>query len=422
MKIKDLWQLFRSRIRRNRIVVANFGYLSILELVNLLIPLATYPYLIKTLGSEVFGTVIYAQVIVSYLLILVSFGFGMSATQQVSIHRDVPEKLNEIVSSVLFIKGSLFLLSVIILSSVLYFIPEGTTYKALFILSLWICLYDFIFPVWFYQGIEKMKYITFLTLTSRIIFFVLIFALIKSPEDYLKVPIINGIGSLIAGIISLYIVISTFKIRLSLPSVNAIKLQLKESYSLFLSEVVIAIKDKTNYLLIGSLLGHSAVTEFDLALKVKGVLSIPINLINKALYPKIAKEKNMPFMLKSMWLTLSFTTIITLAAMFLAHPITVLLGGKNMPYVVQVTRIILIAIPPFTVSYFLAVNCINANGRYVLLLKGMLYTSLFYLAVIALGYFTGNLKSLYFYAWCAVLTYVFELFYRVYITRKNKLI
>lgn len=411
-----------QKVKKNRVILENFGYLSILEVFNLIIPLATYPYLIKTLGQDVFGTVIYAQVIISYLLILVSFGFNMSATQQVSIHRNDIKKLNEIVSSVMFLKAGLFILSVIILYIFLLFIPEGNSNKLLFFLTLWICLYDFIFPVWFFQGMEKMKYITLLTLISRLIFFFLIFTLIRSPKDFLLVPLINGIGSLIAGLISIYVVLKTFGIRLIVPSIQIVKFQLKESYTLFLSEVVIAIKDKTNYLLIGSLMGHAAVTEFDLAMKVKGVLSIPISLVNKALYPKIAKEKNMQFMLKSMWLTLALTTTITLVFIIAARPITVLLGGQEMKDVVRITQIILLSIPPFTISYFLAVNCINAHGKYMLLLKGMILTSLFYIILIALGHLTGNLKTLYFYAFCALLTYLFELFYRVYITRKDNLL
>jgi O-antigen/teichoic acid export membrane protein len=420
--LKSQFNSLFSKLKKHHIILENFGYLGIIEIFNLVIPLMTYPYLIRTLGKDTFGLVIYAQAIVSYLVIIVSFGFSMSATKQVSLYRNDQKKLNEIVSTVLFIKGILFLLTALILVVVLFLLPQAIGHKILFVYTLWMCLYDFIFPVWFYQGIEKMKYITLLTLTSRLIFLVLIFVIIQSPSDYLKVPLINGIGSLTAGIISLYIVLSKFNIKLRFPSLSSIKFHLKDSYSLFLSDLIIAIKDKSNYLLIGAIIGHGAVTEFDLALKIKGVFSIPIDLINKALYPKISKERNMIFMQKSMWLTFILTTGITILAFLFARPITNLLGGGGMKDIVQITRILLVSIPPFTLSYFLAVNCINAHGRYFLLLKGMIYTTGFYVFFIIFGYVSGNLKSLYFYAICAVLTYVFELFYRVYIIRKNNLI
>jgi PST family polysaccharide transporter len=420
--MKELFRDTLIKVKRHQTILENFGYLSVLEFFNLVIPLATYPYLIKTLGKDVFGLVIYAQVLVSYFLILVSFGFSMSATKQVSLNRNNATRLNEIVSSVLFVKGTLFTIALVLLLVILLFIPQGTSNKVLFLLSMWTCLYDFIFPVWFYQGIEKMKYITFLTLVSRVIFLLLIFMLVKTPGDYLKVPIINGIGSLLAGTISLYIMLSHFKIKLKVPGLHLIKFHFKDSYSLFLSDLIIAIKDKSNYILINAFVGHGAVTEFDLTLKVKGVLSIPIDLINKALYPKVSKDRNMSFMLKGMWITVIITTIITIVAFVLARPITAVLGGSEMKDVVNITRIVLLSIPPFTISYFLAVNCINANGKYFLLLKGMIFTTMFYVFFIIIGHFTGHLKSLYFYAICAVSTYIFELIYRIYITRKNHLI
>lgn len=420
--MKSLFLTAIRKLKNHHIIIKNFGYLTVLEIFNLIIPLATYPYLIKTLGKDTFGLVIYAQVIVSYLMILVSFGFSMSATKQVSLYRNDPEKLNIIVSTVLFIKGTLFITACFILTAVLFFLPEANGNKLLFVFSLWICLYDFIFPVWFYQGMEKMKYITLLTLISRLIFLFLIFLLIKSPDDFLKVPIINGIGSITAGIISLYIVLTKFNLKLRIPTGKSIRFHVRDSYSLFLSDLIIAIKDKSNYILIGAFMTHGAVTEFDLALKIKGVLSIPIDLINKALYPKIAKERNMSFMKKSMWLTFSLTTAITIIAFIFTRQLTALLGGGDMKNVVQITRIVLVAIPPFTISYFLAVNCINAHGKYSLLLKGMIYTTMFYLLYILSGYFTSKLGSLYFYAIGAVLTYLFELLFRIYITRKNNLI
>ena len=50
----------REYIKRYRVLVDNFGYLSLLQLCNLVIPLITYPYLVRVLGEETYGTVVYA--------------------------------------------------------------------------------------------------------------------------------------------------------------------------------------------------------------------------------------------------------------------------------------------------------------------------------------------------------------------------
>ncbi len=191
----------------NKKVIENFSYLSVLQILNMLIPLIVFPYLIRILGGDIYGLVIYAQAIIGYFVVLINFGFNITATKEISINKDNKEKLNRIISSVLILKAILFLISFLILTTLIIVIPEFREHKLLFYLTLWMCIYEFIFPVYFFQGIEEMKYITIITIISRTIFLGLIFLMVKESEDYLLVPIINGMGAIIAGIISQYIVI-----------------------------------------------------------------------------------------------------------------------------------------------------------------------------------------------------------------------
>ena len=74
-----------TKIRSNKVLVQNFSYLSALQIFNLLIPLITYPYLIRVVGKETYGLVVFAQAIIGYLVILTDFGFNISATREVSV-------------------------------------------------------------------------------------------------------------------------------------------------------------------------------------------------------------------------------------------------------------------------------------------------------------------------------------------------
>lgn len=66
---------------------------------------------------------------------------------------------------------------------------------------------ELLLPIWFFQGIEKMKYIAIVNLSARLLFVVAIFLFIHNQEDYLLVPLLNGIGTILAGSLSLYIVL-----------------------------------------------------------------------------------------------------------------------------------------------------------------------------------------------------------------------
>ena len=145
-------------IYRYKTLIENFGYLTLLQICNLLIPLVTYPYLINTLGKNLYGVIIYSQAIVSYLAIFVNWGFNISATKYISINREDSKKINEIVSVVYIVK-TLLLIIVFGFLFLIFLFPEIREYKLLYIFSMWQCIYECLFPIWFFQGIEKMKYI-----------------------------------------------------------------------------------------------------------------------------------------------------------------------------------------------------------------------------------------------------------------------
>ncbi len=193
--------MFTKKLKQHKKIIENFSYLSILQILSLITPLITYPYLVKTLGEVMYGTVVFAQAVVTYFNILVIFGFNFTAARDVSLHRDNPKKLSEIISSITIIK-TLFLIFSLLLMSIYMFYTSKMDY-ILYYLSFWICLNEILFPAWFFQGIEEMKYITFINFGIRILFIGMIFIFIESPDDYLFFPLLNGVGAILAGIVSI---------------------------------------------------------------------------------------------------------------------------------------------------------------------------------------------------------------------------
>jgi len=346
----------------------------------MLIPLITYPYLIRVLGKETYGLVVFAQAIIGYLVILVGFGFNISATKEVSIHRDNKEKLSEIVSSVLLIKGGLFLISSVILVALIFIIPQVQEYKALFFLTLWMCLYDVIFPMWYFQGIEQMKYITYITLVSRLTFLGLIFVLIHNPSDYLFLPIINGVGALLAGIISLYIVFQKHHVQFVLQSYSTLKGYFKDSIPIFLSNVSIRLYVSTNKVIVGAFLGMTEVAYYDLAEKVTNVLKIPQGILSQSLFPKISKDKNLDFIKRVFKYSLLFNLALFIGVLFGGKYIVLLLGGSQMLDAILVLSILALTVPVIAVSNILGIQLLIPFGYNKTFSKVIMASGLIYLA------------------------------------------
>ena len=386
----------------------------------MLLPLITYPYLIRVLGKETYGLIVFAQAIIGYLAILVGFGFNISATKEVSIHRDNKEKLSEIVSSVFIIKGTLFVLAFLILAVLLRFIPQAKGYEVLFVLAMWICLYDVVFPIWYFQGIEKMKYITYITLASRLTFLGLIFVLIHSPKDYLFLPIINGIGAILAGIISLLIVFGTHRVKFGLQPYKQLKYYFIDSIPIFVSNVSIRLYVNTNKVIVGAFLGMEEVAYYDLGEKITSMAKIPQRILSQTLFPKISKDKNLGFIKRIFKLSVFINMLLFICVLLFSKQIVLLLGGPQMINSIIVVNILAITIPIIAMSNVFGIQILipfghNREFSRVIVTSGLVY--LFQLLIIWLTFgFSIITISI-----AIVITQIFVTGYMFYFCRKYHL-
>ncbi len=320
----------KKSITNNKSLVENFSYLSLLQIFNLVLPLLSYPYLIRILGVSTYGKIIFAQAIISYFAIFVGFGFNISATKEVSIHRNDKSKLSEIVCSVLVIKFLIFFIALLFLLPILLYYEKASENKILYLTTLWVCIYEIVFPSFYFQGIEKMKYSSIISLIVRSIFVVLVFIFIRLESDYLYVPILNLLGTVLVGISSIYIIFYSHKLRFYFPELRVLKYYFKESIPVFLSNVSIQIYVSTNKVLIGMFLGMAEVSYYDMADKILNILRIPQGIISQTVFSKVSRDNNIFFTKKIFNFSLLLNGILFLLLFVFSDFIIVTLGGEQM--------------------------------------------------------------------------------------------
>ncbi len=76
-----------------------------------------------------------------------------------------PKRVSEIFSSVFTLKMLFFILSTLIFCAVVFLVPLFREHLLLFFVTFLSVLGTALFPLWFYQGIEKMKYILIITVS-----------------------------------------------------------------------------------------------------------------------------------------------------------------------------------------------------------------------------------------------------------------
>jgi PST family polysaccharide transporter len=406
--------------QEKKVQISNFGYLTILQTVNMLLPLIIFPYLISHLGSSVYGLVIFADTIIRYFIVFIGFGFNLSATKKISENRSNKEKVIEIFSSVISIKLFFLLISFVVFFIMINTFSIFSQHKELYYFSMLLCIGEVILPVWYFQGIEKMKYITYINTAIKIIATVLIIAFIESADDYYMVPLFNGVGISIGAFISLYIMMKYEKIRFKFQSIKKMLEYIKESYVFFVSDAAAIGKDKVNIILIGSFIGMTEVAYYELADKIVWAFRSVFVNFNNAFFPHIANKKNKILVRKIIKFITISSIVSYLLLVILAKTLVLLLGNDSMLESVKLIYILGVFLIFAGVSggignFVLVINNLNKEFLYNMLLTTAIYF------IIILSLYLLDIITLINLAVGYIMSIVFEMLHRLYICKKNNL-
>jgi len=278
-----------NKIKNNRLV-KNFVSLLILQGSNYLLPLITLPYLFKVLGADKFGLLAFASAVVLFLQVFVDYGFNLSGTREISVHSHNRAKLIEIFSSIMTIKAILLLFSFVLLTLLILFFEKFKSDFLIFYITFGIVVGEALFPRWFFQGMEEMKYITYINVSIKIFFTICIFIFVQESNDYYMVPLLNSIGFIIAGLFSLILIKNIFDIHFQIQKKSIIIRYLKESWNIFLTELMPNLYNNFSTLLLGFVTSMENVGYYSLATRIIGIFNGLLQIIKTVTFPYLNKD------------------------------------------------------------------------------------------------------------------------------------
>ena len=122
------------KILKNTRIANNTVMLMIFNIAKILFPFITLPYLTRVLSTETYGVVTYVKTVMTYMQILVDFGFILSATKDIVKVREDKEKMGRVIGDTMVARIILALLGfviVLILSFALPILRENVLYTVL---------------------------------------------------------------------------------------------------------------------------------------------------------------------------------------------------------------------------------------------------------------------------------------------------
>ncbi|MBO7239721.1 MAG: oligosaccharide flippase family protein [Bacteroidaceae bacterium] len=352
-------------------VIENFFSLSVLNTVNIVLQLVTLPYILGVVGKENYGIYSYVFMVVQYIILFSTYGFNYSATKQVSQQRDDNAAVTRIYNAVIGCKTiiALVLVAAVVVCSKWVF-EEQIGYM-MFLLGTGMILGDIMNPVWLFQGMEKMKYMTLVNSTSKILFTVLVFFVVRSVDDFYLLILLNSCGYLLAGILSLVLARRQFKVRLAFPRVNDIIAQFKDGGAMFGSTFGMNLYRNAHVIILKHFASNEAVGLFSAAEKVIHGFQSVILPAAQALFPHVSlrfKDKsyaeNVALMKKVLLPFVGLAFVTTLFVYIFAPWISDVLCGKDFSACIPLIRIMSLVIIFGEINYIAGiVGLVNMNRQ-----------------------------------------------------------
>ena len=267
----------------------NFISLSVVQGLSIFFPLFIFPYLLQVLGVEGFGVFTLIQTVIMYADLLVSFGFGLTATKHIAKNISDKEKTNNIITSVYFIKIILFLIPLILFLIAALFIPYLRNHFVLILISCMYVLGNLLFPDWYFQGIQKMRNITIVAFVSKCISLLLIILFVKHRTDVGYAIMAISVGNFIAGLVGFFILIKSISIKLQLAPRRYILSFFKESGYVFSSIILVPLYSSVNIFILRAFTNPLMVGYYAIAEKIFSAVSMLTSIANRTFYPHLSQ-------------------------------------------------------------------------------------------------------------------------------------
>ncbi|GIZ15179.1 oligosaccharide flippase family protein [Capnocytophaga catalasegens] len=407
--------------RNNKKIIENYFFMTVLLALNSLFALLIYPYLIRTLGKEMYGLYIFATTITNYFICFIEFGFDMHGARKIAENSTDTRIKSEVMSKVFTAKLYIECISIGIFAFLLQTIDVLQSYHSIYWICFSITLVNILFPSWYFQGIQKMRIVTYIQLVFKLLSLPFIFFLVKKPEDISLFAFIMSCSTIMGAFTAFLYLLKKEKIRIYIVSIQSVWRYIKEAQYFFYANFLNILKNQSLNIIIGARFGMTDLAVYDLATKITMVPRVFLTSINAALFPKIIQDLNF----SKIKTILKIERLIgVLAILFIVLfgniGINILSAGQQMQQAYPIAIILSFTVYAFlqTGAYSSLVLIPKRMDRYILWNLIVAFFSLVVYLIIGFA-ITSSILLL---PIALVLSAFTEIFYLQYIIKKKKLL
>lgn len=262
----------------------NYIYNLIYQIMVLILPLITAPYISRVLGAENIGIYSYTLSISAYFILFGSLGIGLYGQREIAYKQKDKEKYSITFWEIFFLR----ILTMTIALILYYFIfAKGEQYQIYYKVLILEIIGNCIDISWFFQGLEEFKKTVTRNMLVKLISVVCIFLLVKTKND-LYIYFWIYVLSVLIGNISLWLYVPKYVSKIKLKNLHFLK-HLKPTIALFIPQIAIQVYTLLDKTMVGAIISDkSEVGYYDQGQKIIKILLAVITSLGTVMLPRIA--------------------------------------------------------------------------------------------------------------------------------------
>lgn len=389
---------FLKPLLAGRVIAKNAVCLTVVEAIRVLMPFVALPYIIKTVGSEKYGIISFSHAVIAYFITFADFGLNIITVKDISENINNKNRISILFTDFIITRTILSCIGLAVIGLMVCFIPLFHEIALVLFFTYISVFAESLTMTSFFQGYEKMENITIVKTISLLFYVATLFIFVKKESDYVLIPLLQSLGLVISSVTGIGIIFLKYKVSFVTPSLFRIKRLLKRSFPFSLSRFSVLLNNNIGKIIAGMVLGMHEVAVLDLAKKINDAAMIPFTMLDQAIYPYNAKNKNKSFARKA-FIIITLLGVTGATVLYFIIPILIrILGDGQLNESTPLARFLCIYLILCSMTYYLGPSVLVAfghakyfNNSVIIssLATVLLYVSMYYMNLLSLKAFIG---------------------------------
>lgn len=296
-------------------VIKNYLYNLGYQVLIILLPLVTTPYVSRVLGAKGIGTYGYTNSITQYFILFGCIGLNLYGQREIAYYQNDIQKRSKVFFELLLLR-----IITVSISIILYYFTfcQNPTYGYIFSIQIIDVVASMFDISWLYQGMEDFKKIVLRNTLVKICGLIIIFMFVKSSAD-LPIYVLSYSATLLLGNLSMWMYLPKFVKKVSLKYLN-IQKHLRPTIVLFLPQIATSIYTMLDKTMIGALTNNTAeVGYYEQSQKIIRMAMTIATSLGTVMLPRVAnlfKEGKLDEVKESMYTSFQFISFLTFPLCF----------------------------------------------------------------------------------------------------------